>query len=405
MNHIFLSYSRKDLEFMIRVRDYLREQQLPVWTDEKLIPGTPDWEVAIEEAISTAVCVVVILSPDSRASRWVGRELTKAEDEYKLPVFPILLRGDDAAVPLRLATTQRIDAKQDQDQALQELAAAIQRLIGVTGTAATTFTSPDDFSTSGQICVVAKEGYADYRTISEAIRKVRSGTRIMVRPGLYQEQLILDKPVEITGDGPQEDIIVETSASDCVWMQTHYAVIRGLTLRLRIEDQGGIFYAVDIPQGKLVLEDCDITSNSSSCIGIHGPAADPVVRSCHIHDSSVSGIFIYDYARAAIINCDVYDNQYSSIEVKSGADPRIVDCRIYDGKTCGILVFDKARGTILNCDIYGNVYAGIEIKTGGNPTIESCQYPRRLAGGHLCSRRWPRPDHQLRHSWKRLSSH
>lgn len=380
VNHIFLSYSRKDVQFMAVVRDHLRSQQLQVWTDESLQPGTPDWERAIEQKISTAGCVVVILSPDSRNSEWVSRELAMA-DSHKLRIFPVLLRGDDqTAVPLRLATTQRIDATENPTQALEELAAAVRRFFGIPPASSLT-TNDASSSANSFTCVVAKIGPADYRTISDAVKNAPEGVRILVRPGLYHEQIVIDKPVEIVGDGPLKEIILESSSSDCIFMKTDYAVVRGLTLRLRVSDQNAIYYGVDIPQGRLVLENCDITSNSSACIGIHGPGADPIIRKCRIHDSKVSGIFIYDNSRATIDECDIYANTLSGIEIKSGADPIIQDCRVHDGKTSGILIFDKARGTISNCDIYANVYAGVEIKTGGNPTLQSCQIHDGKQGG------------------------
>jgi hypothetical protein len=54
-----------------------------------------------------------------------------------------------------------------------------------------------------------------------------------------------------------------------------------------------LYFAVDIPQGQLVLENCDITSNSRSCVAIHGATANPVIRRCQIHDGKECGVFVY----------------------------------------------------------------------------------------------------------------
>ena len=40
----------------------------------------------------------------------------------------------------------------------------------------------------------------DHITIAEAIQAANPGDRILVRPGLYQEGLVLDKPLEIIGE-------------------------------------------------------------------------------------------------------------------------------------------------------------------------------------------------------------
>lgn len=66
---IFISYSRRDTETMRRVAYFLRDQGYKVWVDnEKLIPGTPAWEEAIEKGIKQAFAIVVLLSPDSKDS-------------------------------------------------------------------------------------------------------------------------------------------------------------------------------------------------------------------------------------------------------------------------------------------------------------------------------------------------
>jgi hypothetical protein len=111
MKHVFLSYSRTDADMMKRIRDTLREEGLPIWTDENLTPGTPSWQSAIEEALENAGGVVVLLSPDARKSQWVANELSFASAQG-VAIFPVLVRGEEKdSVPLQLANTQRVDLR------------------------------------------------------------------------------------------------------------------------------------------------------------------------------------------------------------------------------------------------------------------------------------------------------
>lgn len=125
-DHIFISYSRRDDAIMRKVAFYLRDQGFKVWVDnEKLIPGTPAWEESIEDAIKNAFAVIVILSPDSKGSEWVRREITYA-DEFHKRVFPVLVKGaEDVSLPLRLITRQYVDLRTDEDAGLNALSAAI----------------------------------------------------------------------------------------------------------------------------------------------------------------------------------------------------------------------------------------------------------------------------------------
>ena len=92
--------------------------------NEKLVPGTPIWEEEIEKAIKGASAVIVILSPDSKESVWVRREISFAE-QYNKRVFPILVRGDeDSSITLRLITRQYVDIRENEDIGLNSLSAA-----------------------------------------------------------------------------------------------------------------------------------------------------------------------------------------------------------------------------------------------------------------------------------------
>lgn len=124
-HHIFVSYSRKDSDTMQNLRSAFQAKGLKTWTDEKLTPGTPEWEREIEDAIKKAGCLTVLLSPDSNESTWVRREIGFAET-FGIRIFPIMVRGDDkSSVPVRLINYQRVDARKDYDGAVKMLIAAV----------------------------------------------------------------------------------------------------------------------------------------------------------------------------------------------------------------------------------------------------------------------------------------
>jgi hypothetical protein len=112
---IFLSYSRKDARIMRRLYADLAASGFTVWTDDDLTPGTPSWMTAIENAIQASGCVVVLLTPESKKSRWVERELTSASN-YDLSIFPLLARGDErSSIPLLLSSHQWSDIRKERD--------------------------------------------------------------------------------------------------------------------------------------------------------------------------------------------------------------------------------------------------------------------------------------------------
>jgi len=126
IGYVFMSYSRKDEETMRAIAKFLRAQNLKVWVDnEKLIPGTPIWEEAVEKGIKNASAVVVILSPDSKNSEWVRREISMADQNQKR-VFPVLVRGDEnSSITLRLINRQYVDLRKGGDVGLKSLCDAL----------------------------------------------------------------------------------------------------------------------------------------------------------------------------------------------------------------------------------------------------------------------------------------
>jgi hypothetical protein len=114
----FISYSREDSEFALRVARDLKAAGASIWLDQLDIkPGLP-WDNAIEEALIAAPQMLVVLSPTSARSENVRNEISYALEQGKI-VVPILYM--DCVVPLRLQRAQRIDFRADYARGLKSL--------------------------------------------------------------------------------------------------------------------------------------------------------------------------------------------------------------------------------------------------------------------------------------------
>ncbi len=65
--------------------------------------------------------------------------------------------------------------------------------------------------------VVAQDGSGDFTTLSEAVAAAADGDEILVRPGTYDESVVVDKDVAIRGDGPREDIVISGHQDPDLW--------------------------------------------------------------------------------------------------------------------------------------------------------------------------------------------
>ena len=213
--------------------------------------------------------------------------------------------------------------------------------------------------------IVDAWGRGDFATLTQALGAAKPGTRILVRPGLYQEGVVIDKPVEIIGDGERADIVIEATGKDVVLFQSSMGRIANLTLR---QLGGGEWYGVDISQGRLDLEDCDISSESLTCVGIHDGAAPQLLRN-RIHDGKSSGVGIYANGRGTLEDNEIFGNAHAGVTIRGGCNPTLRRNRIHDGKAGGVFVHTSGRGVLEDNEIFGNARAGVAISEGGNPTL------------------------------------
>lgn len=273
-------------------------------------------------------------------------------------------------------------------------------------------------SPSPDTIIVASDGLGQYRTITEALRHSRAGMTILVKPGVYKESVVITAPVEIVGlnredtyfnrvtswlfrkSNPHErDVVIEGSARSALRMEASHAVVRNVSLRTRrswamsnSRDRDLIGRAVDIPTGKLILEDCEVTSETGYGIAIYGGETTPeirrskihgalaagiytlsrskaVIEQCEIFDNRGPGLMVTDESAPSVLSCDVHGNQYD-LYMSDGADPLVKNSKFHDGERAGIFFNEQSKGTIEDSEIYGHrLEQEVLVRSRSTPTI------------------------------------
>lgn len=96
---IFISYSRNQTEFAMKLAAKLEEAGAAIWVDQfKLEAGNP-FDDSIEQAITSASAIIVVLSKSAVASTWVKDEIAFAI-EVKKTIIPVLF--EECKIPFRL---------------------------------------------------------------------------------------------------------------------------------------------------------------------------------------------------------------------------------------------------------------------------------------------------------------
>lgn len=90
-NDIFISYSRRDSEFVTRLASDLDAKVAGVWFDQSDIQLGENWHNEIIEGIRDCKAFVLVLSPDADKSKYVHEEVNKALELGKT-IFPVIYR-------------------------------------------------------------------------------------------------------------------------------------------------------------------------------------------------------------------------------------------------------------------------------------------------------------------------
>jgi hypothetical protein len=124
---VFISYSRKDKEFVGRLYEALKRRDREAWVDWEDIRPTEEFMQAIYGAIEGADTFIFVLTPDSVASVVCGREIAHAATHNK-HIVPIVAREVNAdTVPEALRKLNWIFYRDSDDfeKATDELISAL----------------------------------------------------------------------------------------------------------------------------------------------------------------------------------------------------------------------------------------------------------------------------------------
>ncbi|MER8777026.1 TIR domain-containing protein [Mesorhizobium sp. M0977] len=105
---VFISYSRKDIDFTDRIEAALNARGFQVFIDRREISALEEWWGRIETLITQADIVVFVLSPDSLTSTYAQKEISFAGSLNKRLAPVVYRRVDGQVVPEVLAKLNHV---------------------------------------------------------------------------------------------------------------------------------------------------------------------------------------------------------------------------------------------------------------------------------------------------------
>src|SRR3954452_13153082 len=104
MAHVFISYSRRDSQFVGGLAEGLRTRGKDVWIDIEGIRDAEVFPLALQHAIEESDGFVFVISPASVSSEYCMREVGNAVDAGKriVPIDWQQVPDDDVPEPVRV---------------------------------------------------------------------------------------------------------------------------------------------------------------------------------------------------------------------------------------------------------------------------------------------------------------
>lgn len=105
--HIFVSYKHDEQDFVEMLIHQLQAAGFPVWVDTEQLRAGENWREAINFAIQDAFALILVISPEAKASQYVTYEWAYAQGTG-IKVIPVLLKETEKLHP-QLEMLQYLD--------------------------------------------------------------------------------------------------------------------------------------------------------------------------------------------------------------------------------------------------------------------------------------------------------
>ncbi len=297
---------------------------------------------------------------------WEKTQSAASVSAYKryLLVFPAGTYADEAARWLAAAKaggSQQVVAPPRVDDPVLENPAGNEPV--------TLYTPPEKTdAVGGPVLRVSASGGGDYRSIADAIYAADPGTTIEIGPGIYNEALVVDKPLQFIGVGDVTQIVISTDAGDPFLWSAASGRIENLTVQ---QTGTGPYSAITFTGGAADVIGNDLTSQGYAAMTVQG-GANPTVTSNTLHDGAASGFYIAgDGTTGSFTKNSVFGNAYSGFEISLNAAPAVLENIIRDNVQSGIFISEGASGVYANNQLNGHGLAAIFVNNGSRPEVKN----------------------------------
>ncbi|ONK15788.1 Stage V sporulation protein K [Streptomyces sp. MP131-18] len=209
-----------------------------------------------------------------------------------------------------------------------------------------------------------------YATVTEALAAAADGDVLVLGPGTYRENLVIEQSVTVRGPGEAKDGPARIAPPDGVPL-----TVRGSATvqELRIEGQDTAAPAVLIENSTPELSGLTVHTASASGIEVRGGAR-PTVRRCSVSNPTGTGISVTDGAGGLFEECEVAESGQPGVTVRGPAHLRLEGCRIRRSGGAGLSVSGEGSAVdAVNCAVQDVRGTGVQLADRATAHLTDCR--------------------------------
>ncbi|WP_440946482.1 right-handed parallel beta-helix repeat-containing protein [Methanosarcina sp. T3] len=224
---------------------------------------------------------------------------------------------------------------------------------------------------SADTITVNNGGEGDYESIRKAINNANPGDTILVYPGTYKENLVVDRELRIISNSgsPEDTIVLAATQKEHVFkVASDNVTIRGFEIKDASGTPGNYKYGIYLEETKNCIIDNNYISNNREGILLIDSSNNTLINN-KLPKNNDAGIILRSSDHNTIMSNNLSGNIAGIVIIYSSYDNRVDGNTVFEN-TIGIEVQGN-NNTIRNNTILNNDKYGIGIESSDDNAISS----------------------------------
>ncbi|WP_329023182.1 right-handed parallel beta-helix repeat-containing protein [Streptomyces sp. NBC_01423] len=197
-----------------------------------------------------------------------------------------------------------------------------------------------------QVLTICPEGTGDARTISEALARARGGAVLSVRPGTYEENLVVTTRVTIVAEQSRGSVRLAPRTGTAVSLRADALMLTDLVVQGQDEEAP----VVDASHGQVAMQGCDVSGASWATV-LARNSGSLAMRECRVSSRTGAGVVVTSASESSLESCTFEHLGTSGVVIGERGRATVRGCTVRDARGNGLLANGDAQVSVEDCDL------------------------------------------------------